>query len=832
MSVFLREIGQAARALRRARGFGVVAIAIFAIGLGATSAIYTLVQRVVLDPLPYPESDRLIRIRNPVPGVDPGTEWQLSLAQLRYYGERATTLDGIGAYQSGGLNVETPDGAQRVRAALAQAIVLRLLGARPVAGRMIGEADDDPGGPAVVVLSRGFWQRYFGGDPGVVGRTLSINEQPYEIIGVAAAGLKLPEEPGSGLSALPDVWMPYVIETGRYAYSHTIPVLARLAAGATVEQAQAEITRLNGRLGEVYPDYYVPAFFERMGFSTNVYALKAYVLGGTARNLWILLGGVGLVLLIACLNVANLFLVRVEGRRREIAVRRALGAGKSTIARQFLAESLVIALAGGVLAIAIGWWVVDWLVSLAPQALPRLSELRLGPDTILFTLLLSLATAGLLALFPILHDRRAGERAVLADGGRTATAGRERQRIRTVLVATQVALALVLLVGAGLLINSFNRLRSVDPGVRTDGVLTMELFLPDSRYANTEAAWQFYRAITERIERIPGVERAGFSEELPFFGSYGCTVQGFADAAVYDRVKQAGSTTCAGQETTAPGYFEAIGIPLIAGRTFTAADNDQPGTAAVVVSQSFAERFWPGENPIGKRIAPNGWTDQPFYNVVGVVGDVHSSSVEEAPAIVVYYPIVNIPSETRIPWSANYMHLVVGTSLGDPALVFPAIRQAIADIDPSIPLANVETMAAIVDRSMGRLSFTMTLLALASVVALVLAAVGLYGVISYIVSRRTRELGVRIALGAEPRQVASLVLAGSLRTVIAGTLAGTAAALALTRLMQSLLFGVATTDPLTFAAAISILMAVSLLASWLPVRRAARVDPMIAMRTD
>lgn len=832
MGAFLIEIGQAARALRRTRGFGIIAIAVFAIGLGATSAIWTLVQRVVLDPLPYPESDRLVRIKNPVPGVDPGTEWQLSLAQLRFYREQATTLDAIGAYQSGALNVETPDGAQRVRAALAQASVLRMLGARPAVGRMIGEADDEPGAPAVAVLSRGFWQRYFGGDPGVIGRTVSINEQPYEIIGVATAGLKLPEEPGSGLSAPPDVWMPYVIDQGRSAYSHTIPVMARLAAGSTLAQAQAEITRLNSRLGEAYPDYYTPAFFERMQFGTNVYALKSYVLGGTARNLWIVLGGVVFVLLIACLNVANLFLVRVEGRRREIAVRRALGAGRSRIARQFLAESLVIALAGGLLAIAIGWWGVDWLVSLAPDALPRLSELRLGPDTILFTIALSLATACVLALFPILHDRRAGERAVLGDGGRTATAGRERQRTRAVLVATQVALALVLLVGAGLLINSFRRLRSVDPGVRASGGLSMELFLPGSRYANTEATWQFYRSAIERIERIPGVERAGLSEELPLGGGYGCTVQGFADATVYDRVEEAGSTTCAGQEPTTPGYFEALGIPLIAGRAFTEADNDQPGTASVVVSQAFAERFWPGEDPLGKRVAPNGWTDQPFYNVVGVVGDVRSSSVEEPPAIVIYYPIVSIPSETRIPWSANYMHLVVGTSLDDPASIFPAIRQAIADIDPSIPLANVETVASIVDRSMGRLSFTMTLLGLAAIVALVLAAVGLYGVISYIVSRRTRELGVRIALGAAPRQVAALVLTGSLRTVLAGTVTGTAAALALTRLMRGLLYGVAATDPLTFAIAITILSAVSLLASWLPVRRAARVDPMIAMRTD
>jgi putative ABC transport system permease protein len=832
MGAFLNELGQAWRALRRDPGFGIIAIAVFAIGMGATTAIFTLVQRVVLDPLAYPEADRLLRIRNPVPAVGEGTEWHLSIAQLEYYRDNARTLDAIGVFSGGGSNAQTPDGAERVDIAQVQANLLPLLGARPALGRLIGDADDDPGAANVVMLSHGFWQRSFGGSPEVLGRTLLLNDRPYEVIGVLAAGLRLPDERGAGMTAPPDVWLPYVIRPDYWPYSHTLSTIARLAPGATLEQAQAEIERLASTIGEAYPEYYTPAFFDETGMRTRLYALKGYVVGSAARNLWVLLGGVSLVLLIACMNVANLFLVRLEGRRREIAVRAALGAGRLALARQFFAESAVISIAGGVLAIALGWWGVDSLVLLAPDSVPRLAELRLGMGPVALTLALALVFAIVLAAFPILQHRRAGEAGLLVDSGRTATVGRDRQRMRGALVAAQVALALVLLVSAGLLLNSFQHLRNVDPGVDAEGVLTTRLHLPDTRYETTADQWRFFDAVIERIERIPGVRRAGLSRELPFSGGYGCTAQGFDDAAVMQRIRDQGGTTCAGQEPTSPGYFEAIGIPLLEGRTFTNADNDAPNRASVIVSRAFAERFWPGERAIGKNIAPNGWTDQPFYHVVGVVDDVYSSLLEESPALAVYYPIVHIPSENRRPWGAHVMSLVVRTSLADPASIFPAVRAAVAEVDPSIPLANAEPMTMIVARSMARLTFTMSLLVLASVVALVLAAVGLYGVIAYIVTRRTRELGVRLALGALPRQLAALFVRGSIRMVGLGMLAGTAAALALTRVMRGILFDVPATDPTTYVISIAVLATVSLLASWLPARRAARVDPMIAMRVE
>ncbi len=830
MSEFGRDFLQAVRTLRRAPGFSVIAITVFALGIGATTAIFTLLQRVVLDPLPYPESGRLVRLKSPVPGVGAGEEWQLSPSEQRYFSASTKTLDAVGAFRAGGANVATPDGAQRVRTALASGSVLRMLGARPLLGRLIADADDAVGAAQVVVLSEGFWRRSFGGDRSVVGRTLSLNERPVEIVGVMARGTYLPEDPGGGLASEPDLWQPFVLEENGGPFSHIIPTLARLAPGFTVEQAQQEMNRLTAQLGDAFPEGYSRNFLERYRLSTKVYPLKQYTVGAAARNLWILFGSVALILVIACLNVANLFLVRVETRRRELAVRSALGAGRLVIARQFLAESLAMVLAGCVVSLALGWWGVDALVSLAPDSLPRLAELRVGSGSVLFALGISLLVALVLALFPILHHRRDMAAGAIGDSGRVTT-GRERQRLRDGLVALQVALALVLVIGAGLLVASYQRLRSVNPGVDARGVLTMQVYLPESRYPQASDAWRFYANVLERIEAIPGVTRAGASEELPFTEAFGCTVQGFANAAVYERLRNAGNTTCAGQEPTTPGYFEALGIPLLSGRTFTRADNDQPEAGAVVVSKSFADRFWPGEDAVGKRIAPNGWTNPPFYTVVGVVGDVYSSSLEEPPAIVAYYPIACIPGNKQ-PWSARVVSLAVRTSLADPASVFSAVRKAVADVDPAIPLSNAGTMSSIVDHSMGRLSFTMTLLGLAAFLALLLAAIGLYGVISWIVTRRTRELGVRVALGARPRQVAALVIGNSLRMVLLGAGAGTIGALALTGLMRSLLFGVQPTNPLTYAIAISVLAGVSLLASWLPARRAARVDPLVAMRTD
>jgi predicted permease len=573
---------------------------------------------------------------------------------------------------------------------------------------------------------------------------------------------------------------------------------------------------------------YTQDFLDRYAFQPRLYSLKAYVVGDVARNLWILLGAVGVVLLIAAANVANLFLVRIEGRRRELAVRAALGASRGAMARHFLAESLVLSLAGGVLALLLGTWGVRWLVSLAPVSFPRLDEVRLDASVLAFSGAISLMVAVVLTAIAALRRRDLAGIGTLGDGGRTATPGRERQRVRSTLVITQVALALVLIVGAGLLFESFRRLRAVNPGIDPEGVLAMELNLPSARYGSQQERWQFYRAALEGIGAIPGVEAAGFSTALPFTDGYGCTSQGFEDREVSGRIESLDQTMCAGQEPTSPGYFEALGIPLLRGRVFTDADNDNPSTSAVVVSQAFADRFWPGEDPIGKGVAPNGWNDRGFYRVVGVVGDVYPASVQDEPAIVIYYPIVPDSGGFASPAA----RLAVGTSLANPLSVSLAIQRVIAELDPLIPVANIEEMHAIVDRSMSRLSFTLVLLGLAASVALALAAIGLYGVISYVVARRTNEIGVRIALGARPWRVEGLVIIGSLRLVLLGMVAGVVGALGVTRVLQGLLYGVEPTHPAAYAGAAAVLAGVAALASWMPARRAASIDPSEALRVE
>lgn len=828
--MLFQDLRHALRTLRRAPGFTLAAVLTLALGIGATTAIYAALEHVVLDPLPYPDADRLVRITNPVPGVGPETEWQVSPAQYHYFSEHARSLEEIGMYRIGGVSVAGPDEVVRARAVVATAGVLRILGARPVLGRLLQDQDDLPGAAPVAVLSHAFWQRQFGGDAGVIGRVIDLEGRGIEVVGVMAPGTDVPEVTGGGLGGLrTDVWVSYSFDPVSLQ-SHILPAIARLAPDATIGSAQAELDRLTPGLSETYPQIYRPAFFERYGFHTVLRPLKDDVVGDIARNLWILLGAVGLVLLIAAANVANLFLVRVEGRRRELAVRTALGASRTAIVRHHFAESTVLSLAGGAAAVLLGHWGVAWLVAGAPPGIPRLDAIRIDASVLGFTMAVSLLVAAALAAVAALHMGRLAGATVLGDGGRTTTAGRERQRVRSVLVAGQVALALVLVVGAGLLVESFRRLRAVDPGVDPEGVLTMELFLPGGRYEEDVERQAFYAAVLERVRALPGVVAAGVSNAIPFGGGYGCTVQGFQDAEVYSRLDEAGLTACADQTTASPGYFEALGIPLLAGRTFTGADDTGRGEPVAIVSEAFADRFWPGEDPIGKGVAPNGRVDGPFYRVVGVVGDVYSSSVQEEPVLAIYYPTVPVAGVGR--FGNLSMHLVVRTTLADPASLFPAIRRIVAELDPAVPLANLQEMETIVARSMSRHTFTLVLLGIAALVALALAAIGLYGVIAYVVTRRTAEIGVRIALGARPRQVERLVVAGSVRLVLAGLAVGTVAALLLTRLLRALLYGVEPTHPTAYVAAALLLSGVAACASWIPARRAARVDPIVALRVE
>ncbi|MQA89406.1 MAG: FtsX-like permease family protein [Gemmatimonas sp.] len=831
-----RDLRIALRSLLRTPGFTAAAVLTLALGIGAPTAIYTVLKRVVLDPLPYPEAERLVRLINHVPGVEPDAQWDMAAAQYFYLGEQASSFEEIGAYNAVAFNVQTPEGPRRVRGAMVSFSAMGMIGARSALGRSIAESDDNPGATPVAVLSDGFWRREFGGDPDVVGSTLEIFSMPIEIVGVLEPGVELPAEPGTPLGEGTDLWIPIAsIDSrfnpeGPFQNNHTTPMFARLAPGVSLDQAQAELDRLTIRLPEAFPNVYSQEFFERYGFRTQLYPMKEYVVGRVAESLWVLLGAVAIVLLIACANVANLLLVRVESRRRELAIRSALGASPGAIARRLLAEGFALALLGGILGVLLTLAGTRALVGLAPDDFPRLGDLRVDGGVALFGFGLSLLATLMVGIFPIVRARSETSSAALADGGRATTTGRERQRVRSGLVIAQVALALVLIIGAGLLVESFRRLRALDPGVDPDGVVVVELNIAGERYPDSRSRWRFYDAVLEGMRSLPGVTSVGISQTVPFTGGYGCTVQGFEDQRVYERLAASEMTTCAGQEPTSPGYFEAMGIPLLRGRTFTDADNDQPSTGAVIVSEAFANRFWPGEDPIGKGVGPSGQTDQPFYRVVGVVGDVYSNSPTEEPAVAIYYPIVPIPETTG--WSASTMNLVVRTERGSPTSLLPEIRQAVQEVDPTIPLANAREMQSLVDGSMSRVTFAMTLLGIAAAMALLLAGIGIYGVVSYMAARRTTEIGVRMALGARKGQVERLVLGGSAKLVTVGLVVGGGAALLLTRLMRGLLYGVEPTHPVSFLSAALLLLAVGLLATYLPARRATRVDPIAALRAE
>jgi putative ABC transport system permease protein len=818
------------RSLLRTPTFTAVSVLTLSLGIGGSTAIYALLERVVLDPLPYPNADRLVRLKSQVPGVAPGTEWNLSAAEFFHFGQQVQTLEEIAAYRLISSTVQTPAGPARVRLAFVSASALPLLGASTTSGRVLGKADDEPGGRLIAMISHAFWQRQFGADPKVVGRTLQMFAQPVEIVGVMAPNIELPDEPGMPTTIQTDVWMPMRLDpAGPFANDHSISMIARLKPGVNVAQAESELQHLTAQLPDLFPNVYSAGFFERYGFRTAAYPLKEYTVGQIARNLWLLFGAVGLVLLTGCANIANLFLVRLEGRRRELAIRTTLGASRGAIARLFFTESLLVALVGALVALFLSSWGIRLLVSVAPPTIPRLGNVGLDASVVAFTFAIALATAAVLTLLSLIRQERGTGMGGLMEGGPSATIGRQRQRMRSALIVGQVTLALTLIVGAVLLVDSFRRLRAEDTGIRPEGVLTMELAAPPADYRGHDQLWMFYKQVLDRIRALPEVASAGLSTALPFTGGYGCTVQGFEDTSVYDRLRSSDVTTCATQQQTTPGFFEALGIPLLRGRPFNDRDNDNPATGAVIVSRAFAERFWPGEDAVGKGVGPNGHSKAPFYRVVGVVGDVFAESVDNEKAIAIYYPITRIPDTPG--WSPPYtVKLVVSTTGADPASVFPAIRRAVNEVNSSVPLANAEEMQVLVDRSMSRVSFVMVLVGVSAAVALFLAAIGLYVVVSYLVARRTHEIGIRIALGAQRAQVEYLVVSRSFVPVLAGLVLGTLVALFLARLLRGLLFGVDSTNPAAYAAAVALLATVAIVASWIPARRAARMDPNIALK--
>jgi predicted permease len=808
------EMRTAAKGLLRTPGFTGISVLTLALGIGAAAAIFSVVDSVVLRPLPYPESNRLVRLDHPVPGQGEGARWGLSVAGYFHFQDEMESLSELGAFYTLGTTLTGEAAPEQLTTAVVSTSLLHALGARPAAGRIFDEQDDEPGAPSVVVLSHGLWQRRFGGDPGVVGSVVQIDASPREVVGVMRPGFDLP-----GRSV--ELWVPFRMDrTADPVNSHYVQAVGLLAPGATPEGARAEMARLTARLPELFPGAYGGGFMESSGFSAGLRPWRDVVVGDMDRALWLLLAGVGLVLLVALANVANLFLVRTEERLREVAIRRALGAGRGSLARHFLGEGLTLAAVAGVVGMGLAVLGVRALVALSPPELPRIDEVAVRGSTGLLVVGLVLVSGAVFGAFPLWRARGRAPAEALGEGARGTSAGRRAGMVRNALVVAQVAMALVLLTASGLMLRSFQRLTRVDPGFEVEDVWTFDLSLPRTRYADPDEVYRLHRALLDDLEAEPAVRSAGLIFGLPVGGSGYCiavAVEGAGGAAAAD-------PGCPQVRFASPGYFETMGIAVTAGRSFERRDNEAR-TARLIVSRAMADRLWPGQAPLGHGARLWG---SAFYRVVGVVEDVRGEGLDRPVQPLLYYPVRSAPGENMPPLQdvSVVLRAPVAEGLGE------VVRRTVSAQDPDIPVASLRPMADVVAASLSRRTVTLTLLGVAGTLALVLGLVGMYGVVAYAVSRRTGELGIRMALGAGAGTVRGMVLRQALALAAVGVAVGLALAWASTGLLASLLYGVSATDPATFAGAAAALVAISLAAAWVPARRATRIDPSEALRSE
>jgi putative ABC transport system permease protein len=798
-----RDLRFAGRTLARNPGFSAVAVLTLALGIGATVAIFTVVNAVLLRPLPYPDADRVIAIRHHAPGLTQA-ELQSSTGLIAYYRDSAQMLTRLAGFETQDRNLTGSGRPERVHTLAATPELFDVL-VRPELGRPFYESDAQQGAALVTIVTHAFWQSRFGGDPGIVGQRVELDGQQVEIVGVMPPKFVFPD-PETRL--LVPLWLNPKGIFGDFGTS----TLARLAPGITLEAARQEMDALQHRISERFK---IPQkLLDGWGWSVTVEPLRDSVVGDMSKPLWILFGSVGLVLLIAGANVANLFLVLVESRRRELAVRSALGASRARIARAFLAESFLLVLAGGTAGLLMASAGIRLLVAHGPAALPRLHEVSVDGTVVSFTAALSLLAGVVLGALPMVRLPRQAFATLPLDAGRGSTPGRERHRVRQLLIVGQVSMALVLLVGCGLMLQSIARLYAVDPGMKIEGLFTAGVSLGAQR--DRARAVTFYHRVLDEVAGLPGVASVGAANILPLEAS---AMDG-SSIRIESRLRTESQILTARYKAVTAGYFETLGMPLLEGRAPVRADSelDRP---VVWVNETFVRQFL-GNRAIGERVHIEGRT----LETVGVVGDVREFGLREDVQPTAYLPLVAVKGV-----ALDVMYVVVRTT-GAPASLALPVRAAVGRIDPSVPLTTVRMMEEIVASSLAQTSFTMTLLAVAAGVALVLGVIGLYGVTRYIVSQRTTEIGVRLALGAQPRDVRGMVLRQGLSVALVGVIVGLMAAYALTSVMGSLLFEVSARDPATFGATALMLMAVSAFATSLSAHRATQVDPLVALRSE
>jgi putative ABC transport system permease protein len=813
METFLQDLRFGLRTLARNPGFAYVAVLTLALGVGANAAIFSVVNAVLLRPLPWSEPDRTVMIWSRWTAFD--KTW-VSDGEVNGYRRQSRTLADVGAWSDGQVNLTGDGEPERVAAGFVTANLFSVLGASPVKGRLFAPEEDVPNGPRVVILGHGLWVRRYAADPAVVGRTIQINGAPHEVIGVMPSGFVLPtdfQNPAPSTLWVPVQWNASSTDHG----SHGFYAAARMKPAATLAQVREDLHELAQswtRQG-LYP--------VQMQFDVLALSLRDEVVGGVRRTLWLLFGAVGFLLLIACANVANLLLARAEARQREMAVRTALGAGAWRVVRQLLTESLVLAAISGVAGLMLATIGVRALAAWNPSSIPRVSGSTVDWRVLAFTVAVALLTTVVFSLAPAARLLRADLTDSMKEGGGNATTGGGRRRFRGALVVAEMALAVVLLIGAGLMLRTLWSLQRIDLGFNPAGVLTMRIALPQASYPDPAQVVGFYSRLMERIRTVPGVDAAGAARSLPLgstIGDFGLRVDGY--------VPPPGTGAKGDWQIATDGYLEAMGERVVRGRGIAAGDTSESQLVALI-NEEMARRYWNGRDPIGGRFTIGNRADRPWVTVVGIVGGVRHNGITDVVKEKFYVPHTQWHKSVGNP--IRSMTLVLRTN-GNPAALTPPVRDVIREMDPNLPVADIRSMEEVVGSALSTPTFMSVLLSIFAALALSLSAIGIYGVLSYVVSRRTREIGIRVAIGAGRGRVLRMVLGSGVSLALAGIAAGLALAFAVTRLLRGLLHGVTPADPATFVVVTVALAGVAALASAVPAWRASRVDPVIALKSE
>ena len=807
MMTLWQDLRYGFRTLVKQPRFSLIAVATLALGIGANTAIFSVVNGIVFRALPYADAERLYWLT--IDRGNIGKNFTVSIADFLILKQHNQSFEHIALIQGSRVNLTGGAEPERIPAHRVSADYFATMGAQPFLGRTFLPDEDQPGKPPVAVISHRLWQRHLNSDPEAPGRTINLNDQLYTVVGVMPAGMRLFSDV--------DLWTIIQVNPPKRRGPYGLRLVAKLKPGINEQQAQAELVALRDQVDRQWPDPENTTGLPK--WSYEVQPLKDYIIGNLRPVLMVLLATVACVLLIATANVANLLLARASTREREMAIRSALGASRFRLLRLMLTESLLLAAAGGALGLLLASYGIDLLLKLEPGILPRTNEIGIDKGVLAFTSGVSLLCGLIFGIVPALQVSRTNLNESLKEGGRSSTAARGRTRLRGLLVVSQTALALVLLAGAGLMIKSFIRLQQVNPGFNAEGLLTVQVSPAQSRYNEGQNRVAFHRALLERVRALPGVQSAGTSSDVP--------PENVADVDVFEVAGQPvppdQNRPLAERILLSPDYFRTLGIPLLSGRDFS--EMDGPDAAPVaIIDKMMAERYFPTGDAVGGRLHFGGFSpDVPWITIVGVVGDVKNNGLEFDDSPTIYQPYVQNP---------GFPIFIFLRSTSNPTALTAGVRDAVQALDKDLPIANIKSGKELLSDAVGQPRFHTTLIVLFAALALLLAAVGIYGVISYSVAQRTHEIGVRLAIGARPRDVLIMVMKQGMFLTLTGTAIGMFAAYGLTRLLTSILFRVSATDPLTFAGVAVVLLAVALLACWIPARRATRVDPMIALRYE